>query len=67
MRNTNAEKLLREAWNRHYNKEYDTLLKMYKEKGYVVKRNDKTGEHIVEKTSNVSDMFAGTPFENLFK
>lgn len=67
MRNIDAALQLKEAWNSHYDKEYDTLLKMYKEQGYVIKRNDKTGEHIVEKTSNASDMFVGTPFENLFK
>lgn len=66
MRNNDAEKQLKEAWNRHLDN-YDSLLQLYKDQNYKVKRNDKTGEHIVEKTSNVSNMFVGTPFENLFK
>lgn len=65
MRNTSAEKQLKEAWNRHLDN-YDSLLQLYKNQDYKVKRNDKTGEHIVEK-SYCADMFAGTPFENLFK
>jgi hypothetical protein len=66
MRNIDAEKLLREAWNNNYSKEYDQLLNMYKEQGHKVRRNDKTGEHIVEKTQNF-DMFKGTPFEDIFR
>ena len=65
MRNIDAALQLKEAWNSHYEKEYNSLLQMYKDQGYVIKRNDKTGEHIVEKKDN--DMFVGTPFENFFK
>ena len=65
MRNIDAALQLKEAWNSHYEKEYKDLLKMYKGQGYIVKRNDKTGEHIVEKKDN--NMFVGTPFENFFK
>ena len=64
MRNNNAEKQLREAWNRQLDN-YQKLLDMYKTQGYKVRRNDKTGEHIVEKAQNI-DCFMGTPFENLF-
>ena len=64
MRNNDAEKQLREAWNRHLDN-YQKLLDMYKDQGYKVRRNDKTGEHIVEKAQNF-DCFKGTPFENLF-
>lgn len=66
MQNIDAARQLREAWNNNYTEEYNQLLNMYKEQGYKVKRNDKTGEHIVEKTQNF-DMFKGTPFEGLFK
>lgn len=66
MRNIDAALQLKEAWNNHYEKEYETLLNMYKEQGYKIKRNDKTGEHIVEKNFD-PNMFAGTPFEDLFK
>ena len=65
MRNIDAAKQLKEAWNSHYEKEYNSLLQMYKDQGYTIKRNDKTGEHIVEKKDN--NMFVGTPFENYFK
>ena len=65
MRNIDAALQLKEAWNSHYEKEYNSLLQMYKDQGYVIKRNDKTGEHIVEKKDN--DMFVGTFFENFFK
>ncbi len=65
MRNIDAALQLKEAWNSHYEKEYNSLLQMYKDQGYTIKRNDKTGEHIVEKKDN--NMFVGTPFENYFK
>lgn len=65
MRNIDAALQLKEAWNNHYEKEYNSLLQMYKDQGYTIKRNDKTGEHIVEKKDN--NMFVGTPFENYFK
>jgi len=65
MRNIDAALQLKEAWNSRYDKEYDTLLKVYKEQGYVIKRNDKTGEHIVEKAQDFS-CFKGTPFESFF-
>ena len=51
MRNTSAEKQLKEAWNRHLDN-YQQLLNMYKGFGYKIKRNDKTGEHIVENQDN---------------
>lgn len=65
MRNTDAARQLKEAWNRHLDN-YDKLLQMYKDQGYIVRRNDKTGEHIVENNASM-DMFVGTPFESLFK
>jgi len=67
MRNTDAEKQLREAWNRKLDN-YDSLLSLYKEQGYKVKRNDKTGEHIVDGAPNYSsDLFgAGNPFNEIF-
>lgn len=65
MRNIDGERHLKEAWDLHYDKEYNELLKMYKSQGYKVRRNDKTGEHIVEKKDD--KMFIGTPFENFFK
>lgn len=65
MRNIDAALQLKEAWNRHLDN-YESLLKMYKDQGYIVKRNDKTGEHIVEKYTD-PNMFVGTPFEDLFK
>lgn len=61
MRNIDAEKLLKEAWNRHLDS-YEQLLHVYKDNGYKIKRNDKTGEHIVEKEFE-ANMF----FEELFK
>ena len=64
MRNIDAARQLKEAWNRHLDN-YQQLLDMYKDQGYKVKRNDKTGEHIVEKPQNF-DCFKGTPFEGLF-
>lgn len=69
MRNIDAERLLKEAWNSHYDKEYESLLGMYKEQGYTVRRNEKTGEHRVEKKDNSYEKmqaFAGTPFADLF-
>ena len=64
MRNAEAEKKLKEAWNRKLDN-YNLLLEMYKSQDYKVKRNDETGDHIVSK--NVSyDMFKDTPFANLF-
>ena len=65
MRNNDAEKQLREAWNRHLDN-YQKLLDMYKDQGYKVRRNDKTGEHIVEKAHDFS-CFKGTPFESFFQ
>ena len=51
MRNTNAEKLLQEAWNRHLDN-YDDLVNLYKNQGYTIKRNDESGSHIVTKKDN---------------
>ena len=51
MQNINAALQLKEAWNRHLDN-YQQLLNMYKDQGYKIKRNDKTGEHIVEKQDN---------------
>ena len=64
MRNNDTEKQLREAWNRHLDN-YEKLLDMYKSQGYKIKRNDKTGDHIVEKAQDFS-CFKGTPFESFF-
>ena len=60
MRNNDAEKQLREAWNN-----YETLLNMYKERGYQIKRNDKTGEHIVQK-NNTNPFGTGNPFADIY-
>lgn len=66
MRNCDAEKQLKEAWNRKLDN-YDSLLQMYKGQGYKVKRNDKTGEHIVNKEIKGSDLFNGNnPFGDIF-
>ena len=64
MRNIDAEKQLKEAWNRKL-EGYDTLIKMYKDQNYTIKRNEKTGDHIVEKNINYG-MYKDNPFGNLF-
>ena len=64
MHNTNAARQLKEAWNRHLDN-YQQLLDMYKNQGWKIKRNDKTGDHIVEKAQDFS-CFKGTPFESFF-
>ena len=64
MRNTDAARQLKEAWNRHLDN-YQQLLDMYKNQGWKIKRNDKTGDHIVEKAQDFS-CFKGTPFESFF-
>ena len=64
MRNTDAEKQLREAWNRKLDN-YDSLLKLYKGQGYVIKRNDKTGDHIVESKSK-NPFAPNDPFHDIF-
>ena len=69
MRNNDAEKQLREAWNRHLDN-YEKLLKIYKSLGYKIKRNDKTGDHIVEKQEqnpfNTGNLY-GDIFGYIFK
>ena len=64
MRDTNAEKLLKEAWNRKLDN-YDSLVKLYKDQGYTVKRNDKTGEHLVQK-KDINYFGSDNPFSNIF-
>ena len=64
MQNIDAALQLKEAWNRHLDN-YQQLLDMYKNQGWKIKRNDKTGEHIVEKPQDFS-CFKGTPFETFF-
>lgn len=56
IRNFDAEKQLKEAWNRHLDN-YETLLNMYKEQNYKIKRNDKTGNHIVQKDINTTGSY----------
>ena len=64
MRNIDAEKQLREAWNRHLDN-YDSLLDLYKGQGYKIKRNDKTGDHIVQK-NDTNPFGTGNPFGDIF-
>jgi len=65
MRNNDAEKQLREAWNRHLDN-YEKLLNIYKSLGYKIKRNDKTGDHIVDKQEQSNIFGAGNPFGDIF-
>ena len=64
MRNTEAEKQLKEAWNSK-SKGYDALLKLYKTWGYKIKRNDKTGDHIVQKQEQ-NPYSANNPYSDIF-
>lgn len=66
MRNTEAEKQLKEAWNRKLTNNYDSLLKLYKGWGYKIKRNDKTGDHIVDRQEQSNIFGAGDPFGDIF-
>ena len=64
MRNTEAEKQLKEAWN-NKSDGYDALLKCYKMWSYKIKRNDKTGDHIVERQEQ-NPFNTGNPYGDIF-
>ena len=66
MRNTEAEKQLKEAWNCKSTDKYDALLKLYKMWGYKIKRNDKTGDHIVDKQEQSNIFGTGNPFDDIY-